>query len=283
MITDQETNFVYFSGFLPKRYPAFFSALAEILKEKGIKYGLLHYTNDIWCRDYMPIQITGDSFVQLKYDPIYLHGSKRDRATITDANKACEAIGVNSAISDIKIDGGNIVRSKTKAILTERIYSENQRYTKNRLLVEFKRWLKVKQVIVIPECPGDPFGHADGMIRFIDGVADEESVLVNDFYGESPEFFSKFHRALAKEGLSPALLPYIAYRNKGDDAKGIYINYLQVGKTVIYPVYGLKEDALAHKVFSRYFGSSAIPIHANAIAKKGGVLNCISWNIKQMP
>ena len=278
MITDQETNFVYFSGLLPEYRPVFFKELKEILEGERIKYGLLPHTNDIWCRDYMPVQVSKSHFIQFKYDPKYLH-TKKYITTITDAADTCKAIGVKPEVLDIKIDGGNIIKSRTKAILTSRIYDENRRYGKKELRKEIKRLLKVKQVIIIPECPLDRYGHADGMIRFVDGVKDEETVLVNDFSGESAKFFSKFHRALIKQGLFPVLLPYTAYRNKGDDAKGIYINYLQVGKTVIYPTYGLKEDALAHKVFTRYFCANVIPIRSNEIAEKGGVLNCVSWNI----
>ena len=278
MITDQETNFAYFSAHLPQRHSEFFKELRAILLHKGIEFGLLPHTKDIWCRDYMPVQVSKKCFVQFKYDPTYLDCLKY-RRTKTDPAGACRVIGIKAAQLDIKIDGGNIVKSRTKVILTERIFSENPRSPKYKLLSEIKNKLKVKQVIIIPECPFDLSGHADGMIRFVDGVKDEETVLVNDFSGESPEFFSQFHRALSKQGLSPVLLPYTAYRNKGDDAKGIYVNYLQVGKIVIYPVYGLKEDALAHKVFTRYFGANVVPIRSNAIARKGGVLNCISWNI----
>ena len=279
MITDKETNFVYFSELLPKRHSAFFKELTVILKHKGMKYVLLPNTNDIWCRDYMPIQIAGNSFVQFKYYPKYLLGSKKDRATITDASKTCEAARIKPMISNIKIDGGNIVRSKTKVIMTKRILSENPHYQEKKLISRLKILLKAKQIILIPECPGDSFGHADGMIRFVDGVKDEKTVLVNDFSREPVKFFTEFHRVLSEYGLLPILLPYTAYRNKGDDAEGIYINYLQVGKIVIYPTYGLKEDAFAHKVFTRYFGANVIPIRSNEIAKKGGVLNCVSWNL----
>ena len=280
MITDQETNFVYFSGLLPQRHPKFFKELRMILQRRGIEYGLLPHTKDIWCRDYMPIQVSRGSFVQFRYDPKYLH-TKKYITTITDAVDTCKEIGVKSGVSDIKIDGGNIVKSRTKAILTSRIFNENRRYKRKELFRKIKRLLKVRQVIIIPECPLDRYGHADVMIRFVDGVNYEETVLVNDFSGESAKFFSKFHRALTEQGLFPILLPYTAYRNKGDDAKGIYINYLQVGKIVLYPTYGLKEDTLAHKVFTRYFGANVIPIRSNRIAKKGGVLNCISWNTRR--
>lgn len=278
MITDQETNFVYFSKLLPQRHPKFFKKLKAILQRKGIEYDILLHTKDIWCRDYMPVQVLKNHFVQFKYDPEYLHTRKYIK-TITDAADTCKKIEVKPESSNIKIDGGNIVKSRTKVIITRRIFDENRRYRKKELLRKVKRLLQVKQVIIVPECPFDRYGHADGMIRFVDGIKDEETVLVNDFSGESAKFFSKFHRALSRQGLFPVLLPYTAYRNKGDDAKGIYINYLQVGKNVIYPTYGLKEDALAHKVFTRYFGASVIPIRSNRIAKNGGVLNCVSWNI----
>lgn len=278
MITDQETNIVYFSKLLPQRYPKFFKELKAILERKGIRYSLLPHTNDIWCRDYMPVQVSKNNFIQFRYDPDYLK-PKKYTATRTDPAEVCKAIDIERKISVIRIDGGNIVKSRTKAIMTSRIYEENRTYKRNDLLREIKKLLKVKQIIIIPECPLDRYGHADGMIRFLDGIKDEETVLVNDFSGESPRFFSRFHRALSKAKLNPILLPYTAYRNKGDDAKGIYINYLQIGKIVIYPVYGIKEDALAHKVFSRYFGANAVPIRADRISKKGGVLNCVSWNI----
>ena len=280
MITDQETNFVYFSDLLPKRHPVFSKELTVMLTRKGIKYGLLPDTNDIWCRDYMPIPIAENSFVQFKYDPIYLQ-AKKYRKTITDTSKVCKSIGIKPIVSDIKIDGGNVVKSRTKVVMTDRIFKENPGYTEETLLKKIRDLLKVKEVIVIPRCPGDPFGHADGMIRFVDGIADEETILVSDFSKEHPAFYAQFNQALARAGLRPVILPYTAWRNKGDNAKGIYINYLQVSKTVFYPVYGIKEDEQAQEVFKRCFGNNIVPISANAIAKGGGVLNCASWNIRR--
>jgi agmatine deiminase len=281
MITDKETNLVYFSGLLAQKYPKFFKELRVVLERKGIEYDLLPHTKDIWCRDYMPIQISKNEFVRFAYRPGYLTRYKKYRDTITDATDTCKAIGIKPKISRIKIDGGNIVKSLTKAIITERIFSENKQYGKQTLLRNIKKLLKVKQIIIIPECPYDWYGHADGMIRFIDGVKDERTVLANDFSKEAPELFSRFHRTLSKEGLYPVVLPYNPFRNKANDVKGIYINYLQAGKIVIYPAYGIKEDLLAQKVFSGCFGAYAVPIRANAIAKEGGVLNCVSWNISK--
>lgn len=64
-------------------------------------------------------------------------------------------------------------------------------------------------------------------------------------------------------------------------ANGVYINFLQMKGKIFFPVFGLKEDEEAIKLISSYFPKSKIyPIDSNEIAKDGGVLNCISWNIK---
>ena len=282
MITDKETNFVYFSALLPRRYPKFFKKLKAILKRKGIKYGLLPHTKDIWCRDFMPIQISKNRFVQFKYDPKYLK-PKKYRAKKTDPSKVCEAIGIKSIISDIKIDGGNIVRSKTKAIVTDRIFSENPNYSKKRLLKEIARLLEVKKIIIIPECPDDLFGHADGIVKFIEAPwAGKDIVYVSDCSEWYPEFFAKLLKILLEEKLVPIILPFeTVYDKKSISATGIYVNYMQVGKTVVYPFFGKEADKIAHRKFFSFSGSWAIPIQASEIAKEGGVLNCISWNISR--
>jgi hypothetical protein len=53
MITDAETNFVYFSGLLKSepKYQSFNEQLIAILAKHKIKYDYLPGTRDIWCRD----------------------------------------------------------------------------------------------------------------------------------------------------------------------------------------------------------------------------------------
>jgi len=273
MITDLETNFVYFSKTLKQeKYSTFLKRLTEMLKNKGIRYDFLSYTNDIWCRDYMPIQISKNKFVQFRYDPTY--------PPITDAAEACKDIRIKHKISDIKVDGGNIVKSRTKAIMTERVIIDNKRHYPDRyqLIEKLKEVLEVEQVIMIPEDPDDLFGHADGMVRFCDGVKDERNVFVNDYCVKEAALKRNLYVSLEKKGLIPIPMPYNPI-GVGLDARGIYINYLQVGKTVFYPTYGLPSDKIAKKFFSKYFGSNAVTIKADEIAIDGGILNCVSWNI----
>jgi agmatine deiminase len=71
------------------------------------------------------------------------------------------------------------------------------------------------------------------------------------------------------------------WENENDDqAHGYYINYLQMENLIVVPTFGLKEDDQALKKMEELFpGQTVIGINSRDIAEKGGVLNCITWNI----
>ena len=53
MITDKDTDFVYFSSLIKEldQYTTFWKRLNTILADKKINYGFIESTRDIWCRD----------------------------------------------------------------------------------------------------------------------------------------------------------------------------------------------------------------------------------------
>lgn len=64
------------------------------------------------------------------------------------------------------------------------------------------------------------------------------------------------------------------------DAKGAYINFLHMENIIIAPVFDSKEDELAISILEANFPNHKIvPLNCNELAKDGGILNCISWNI----
>ena len=81
-ITDDKTNKVFISSLLPTPSSGFpeesrkklYDILKEYLQRKGIAYEELLNTRDVWCRDYMPIQITKDLYLSYTYHPDYLVG-----------------------------------------------------------------------------------------------------------------------------------------------------------------------------------------------------------------
>lgn len=61
-----------------------------------------------------------------------------------------------------------------------------------------------------------------------------------------------------------------------------YINFLQVGNNIILPKFGINEDEQAKRFVQTAFPYCRVrQIDCNAIAKDGGALHCITWNIKK--
>ena len=276
MITDSRTNFLYLADCLSKKYPTFFKAFEKLLIECKIDFGLIPQTKDVWAVDYMPIQINGNEFVQYTYNPSYLQ-SKKWLPTISDVDIICEEMGLAPLKSDIVLDGGNMVRSAHKAIMTDRIFKENPHYERKQLIKKLLELLEIDYLYFVPEQPGDFTGHADGMVRFID----EHTVVVNDYSKEKKLFRRAFELAMHNTGLDCKTLPYSVEQNKKNaQANGDYINYLQMKNCIIAPIFNIPADEAAIRKLEEIFqGQTITTIDCNEIANDGGVLNCISWNI----
>ena len=72
MIKDIDSNKVFLSDQLEKKYPDTFHRLISLLKEEGVEWAIIPHTKDIWSRDYMPIQIDDNDFLLYRYEPDYL-------------------------------------------------------------------------------------------------------------------------------------------------------------------------------------------------------------------
>jgi agmatine deiminase len=275
MITDDQTNFLFLADCLPKRFPEFYRRLEQTLREQSIPFSLLPHTKDVWAVDYMPLQVTKDRFVQFIYNPDYLQ-SKMERNTISDTTAICAYLGLATTKSNIVLDGGNVVRAANKAIVCEKVFKENPAYSTAGLEQALKEWLWVEELIFVPRQPGDFTGHADGMVRFVD----KHTVLLNDYAGESKRFQRAFHQALDRAGLTCVELPYNPYGNKTYwDATGCYINYLHMQQAVVVPQFGLTQDAAALQQLTSLFPAPVVALDCREVARQGGVLNCISWNV----
>jgi agmatine deiminase len=132
--TDENTNYLYLSGLLKEKYGPFYDRLVPVLEKNHIGYGLLPDTKDVWVKDFMPVQIAEERYIQFMYEPDHLMKYKKYRATISDAAGICGAVGVVAVKSDLVLDGGNLVRCGSKAILTSKIFRENPRCTETELL-----------------------------------------------------------------------------------------------------------------------------------------------------
>lgn len=281
MITDKETNFVYFSSKLKSevKYHKFWNRFEKLLIKNRIPYGFIENTRDIWCRDYMPIQISANEFIQFQFFPkYYLDPEFINRLTIPSEVVIRHRISPKK--SKIILDGGNLIKSKNTAIVTDKIYEDNHYLDRGSICSILKKQLKVENLFVIPRAPYEITGHADGMIRFIN----ETDLLVADYSHESESWKKKMDRALKNTGLNIYNFPTEVVFEKNQDgdyvAKGVYINFAQIGNIIFMPQFGLNTDKVAIKRAKELFPNcKIIPVDSNEIAVDGGVLNCISWNI----
>jgi agmatine/peptidylarginine deiminase len=279
MVTDTETNCVYFSDLLPDRYPELFRQLDEILEQAGVCLELIPDTRDIWCRDYMPIQVAPGRFVQFRYAPNYLR-DREGAGSLTPPEVARNLPEIEECEqSDIVLDGGNVVRWPDQAIVTDKIYKENPAKDRADLRAELARLLAVKRLLVIPKEPGEPLGHADGVVRFVNG----KTIVINDYSQSDPAYREQLRRVFVVAALNCIEVPYVPQPAKTRDiasAVGVYVNFLQVGELVICPSYGIPQDGVALALLSGAFNDSrVVSVDCRKLAAEGGVLNCVSWNI----
>jgi agmatine deiminase len=286
MIPDNNTNTIYFSGLLKtdQRFLVTYNQIIAILDSIKLDHKLLPNTRDIWARDYMPIQVSKDKFIEYRYDPDYLQGvsdGERDLKTYPDI--VCDSIGINTFKSNIRLDGGNVVRSSKSIILTEKVFLENKdTYNPKELMKKLKQLFEVEKVIIIPWDTQEEYGHADGMVRFIN----EHTVLLQGYFDFYPKYFQdNLFGALRKGNLEWVKLNY--HVPKVDEKRNwAYINYLQTKDIIMIPKLGIDEDEQALKqieaLFSDYSRRHRIfQVDVAKIVEYGGALNCISWTLKE--
>lgn len=280
MIIGKESNTVYFSEILKsdEQFGMTCNALTDLLEKHSVKYGFLKATKDIWCRDYMPIQIEKGEFVQFRYEPSYL---KDDLELQSDSVKVCKTNNINPQISKINLDGGNVVNWSDRAIITDRVFDENPEYSsKNQLIAEIEKLLEV-EIIVIPQIKSDMTGHADGMVRFID----RNTLLGNDRQQEYKYWSIGVGKVLKEKRIDYIDIPFLDHfeKNHPYHAIGCYVNYLEIGELIVLPVFEVKnnKDQEVYDKFREIFPERKIEtINYNQIGLYGGLLNCTTWTIR---
>lgn len=274
-MVDSLTDMVFFSDLLPERCPTLYQSLDKILKDNDIDHRLLSHTKDIWCRDYMPIQTSEKRFVFYKYNPDYLQ-TKYYQRTITDVNRVgnIECLRQDGEVVDLDlvIDGGNVVRCDDKIVMTEKVFFENKDKSRNevqRLLEEaFER-----DIIFLPWDREEIFGHSDGIVHY---VGDNRLLMTNyeDFDAV------KAHQFLKKLEKYVEVIPLKYNVKRKHERSWAYINFLQIGKLVLVPQLGIPEDEQAlQQIADAMPRCKVIGVPALEAVRKGGALNCISWNV----
>ena len=266
---------VYMSELLKIKHPDACNRLVGILEKHNVKYAFLKGTKDIWCRDYMPVQTESGKFIQFRYDPSYLKGNKEWEESRSDVEEVCRMNNIHAQRSDINLDGGNVLICEGRAILSDRIFSENPDKTKQELIDELGRLLECEIIIIkaLNSKDEDFTGHADGMVRFVN----RDTILGNRLADDYKYIQDDRRSILEKYNMKYIDIPFFTTNNR-DSAIGIYVNYLEVNNLIVVPIFGRSEDKQAVDIIQKAFPNKIVEtINYDEVALEGGLLNCTTW------
>jgi len=274
MITDNQTNKIYFSSYLENECPKLWASIHAALFERKIRHGLLRFPNYIWCRDYMPIQIADDNFVAYRFEPDYLVKEKRYHHYLScDGYMICKEMTYPMTGIDLIIDGGNVVKCGDTIVMTEKVFHENRQISREEVERKLRDKLK-SDILFLPWDREEEFGHSDGIVHF----AGEGRVLMTNYEDYDPKLAKEIERRLEKK----FDVIHLRYKSKRKHMRSwAYINFLQTEHLIMVPQLGIAEDEQALQQISDVFPEvETIGIPALEAVRRGGALNCISWNVK---
>ncbi|MEX0980675.1 MAG: agmatine deiminase family protein [Bacteroidales bacterium] len=269
---------MYFSSLFREWYPEIAGKVFRNLARHNIRYIEISGTKDIWCRDYLPVQVTKDRFIQFKYEPKYIR--QHEKHLLTNPLLLYYQLDIDSGeLSNLIVDGGQVIKGNEIALVSERAQKYWNKLDKREFQDILLRLFEVKDVIIIPSHPEDFTGHLDGLVRLVD----DSTVLVSDVKYQTESYQSRLREALGLFARRIIELPtgFNPNMHNKDSACGIYLNYLHVGNLILFPVFDLDTDDEAFAILkSVYSKNDIIKVNCADLAEEGGgILNCVSWNV----
>lgn len=261
-------------------YHKAWSQIQSALLEQNEVFELIPNAKDIWARDFMPFQRHDGEFVIYQYNPDYLQDIRT--RYITNCREAFMAIGGCAALSsqvcqhtNLVIDGGNIIKCMDKhgkqcVIMTTKVLFENPCLSHYSIIKELSELFDA-EIIFIPWDMAEKFGHADGMIRFIE----KGRLLMNCYSDMDPELGAILRRSLANR----FEIHELKYDSKFRKNSWCHLNYLELSESVLVPTASLASDKPALKQIEDYLGKKSIPISMASVVAHSGAMHCISWSM----
>jgi len=256
--------------------------------------------SDIWIRDYAPLTLTaiGRHFpVKFEYSPSYIE--EKYAKYIQADNEAGRLIGEKCIDKGefslyFRWDMGNLTHNgKGTAIITNRLIKDNENVgVDHELRGKLHVFIGLSNIIFIPVEPDDETGHVDGMVRFID-----DKVVVIGAYptGSKNHMFMEILASELKTDLGDDYTVIRLMNAEPEDyisegissAVGNHVNFLRINDHIFFPYYSDEISKQPLLDFRYELEKINLPIQIipvdipeiTELARKGGVLNCISWQV----
>ena len=126
--------------------------------------------------------------------------------------------------------------------MTDKVIQENiEQYNRDTIIGKLKECFETDKIALIPwDKDSEKFGHADGMVRFID----DQTVLLQGYFDKYDEVFKgKLYTELNRIGLRWEKILFDI--PDPDERSWAYINFLQTKDLILIPSFGIYEDDLA--------------------------------------
>jgi agmatine/peptidylarginine deiminase len=174
---------------------------------------------------------------------------------------------------DLVIDGGNVVKCGDKVVMMDKVFLENKDKTSQEVQHLLEESFQC-EIVFLPWDRNEKYGHSDGIIHYLGN----NRVLMTNYDDFDKDFACEYLRILENH-FDVTTLKYNV--NRKHERSWSYINFLQIGNLVLVPQLGITEDEQALEQISVAIPDcDVVGIPALEAVRRGGALNCISWNIK---
>lgn len=270
-------------------------AIAVYLEERGLAnmdnvQMLVLGTNDIWIRDYGPIMGVADSGEAVAVNPIYAVLPQYPQA---DDNGMGARWAAHHNIAEqplnLHTEGGNLWSDgQGTLIMSSQIFYSNRYYTRDTMLDYLHEVFQFDKAIIAPRLTLEETGHVDLLAKLVS----EDTVFVSkaeSFTAE--EVLRKIKRLLEREANAsgnpynvielptpPLYLNWFNYT-----IRRAYTNSLTVNKQVLVPVFGIKQDEEALRIYEDTMPDyTIVPIDSAVGINGGGAVHCMTKEVPML-
>ncbi|MFW5748572.1 MAG: agmatine deiminase family protein [Chloroflexota bacterium] len=244
-------------------------------------------TDDIWVRDHGPIIGLDADGQQVAFDAIYDHlpnyPQERDNAMTR-----YWAAQTETTLHPLNLhtEGGNLWSDGLGTlIMTEQIFYENRHLDRSALETYLHSVIDYEKLIITPRIYMESTGHVDLLLK----LADPTTVLVSSAraeLAEAPlrETVDIFRRETNARGERYTVVelptPRLYFNWFVYPIRRSYTNALTVNGRVLVPVYGIRHDDTALRIYEQTMpGYTVIPIDCSIGANGGGAVHCMTKEV----
>ena len=218
-----------------------------------------------WVRDWFPVRVPGNGWVQFEYAPPYHANPEFCESTEV---KVPPSVGEMADAVPVVLDGGAVVADDRVLLVSSRFASA----------VQWAQGLSGIDVESVAPDPEDFTGHLDGQCRLRGTL-----FLYHDVALDLPGWTGLIRR-MEERGYTAVEVPSMLTSDP-KSAEGLFLNFIEVAGTVFVPVNGQLrgEKASAQADIFTQLGKAmeapVVAVDASEALPDGGALHCLTWSV----